>query len=224
MEPAINLYSSNEKSELIRENSQEILSVLAAHQIALWEYDIITGECSFSDDYFSTLGLKNAGVLFEDIDSFYRFVHPDDTSAAKGNKDYVKLKTEPAIRFAEILLIYAEALNELEDGSSYDIPSWDGSASYSVKRDINEMKKGIRPVRCRAGVPDYTLPEYQEAMEIYGCDALMTEENRAAFHSPIVVNELPAAFSRKLYFWPISHEELKRNKLLTQNPGWTYND
>ena len=37
MEPAINLYSPNEKSELIRENYQEILSVLAAHQIALWQ-------------------------------------------------------------------------------------------------------------------------------------------------------------------------------------------
>lgn len=49
MEPAINLYSSNEKSELIRENSQEILSVLAAHQIALWKYDIITGKCFFSE-------------------------------------------------------------------------------------------------------------------------------------------------------------------------------
>ena len=49
MEPAINLYSPNKKSELIRENYQEILSVLAAHQIALWEYDIITGKCSFSE-------------------------------------------------------------------------------------------------------------------------------------------------------------------------------
>ncbi|WP_370445234.1 hypothetical protein [Bacteroides ovatus] len=49
-----------------------------------------------------------------------------------------------------------EALNELEDGSSYDIPSWDGSTSYSVKRDVDEMKKGIRQVRRRAGVPDYT--------------------------------------------------------------------
>ena len=49
MEPAINLYSPNEKSELIRENYQEILSVLAAHQIALWEYDIITGKYSFSE-------------------------------------------------------------------------------------------------------------------------------------------------------------------------------
>ena len=79
------------------------------------------------------------------------------------------------------------------------------------------MKKGIRPVRCRAGVPDYTLPEYQdrnvfrkklkherqielmgeghryfdlrrwkdapieESMEIYGCDALMTEEIEQRF-------------------------------------------
>ena len=49
MEPAINLYSPNEKSELIRENYQEILSVLAAHQIVLWEYDIITGKCFFSE-------------------------------------------------------------------------------------------------------------------------------------------------------------------------------
>ena len=78
MEPAINLYSSNEKSELIRENSQEILSVLAAHQIALWEYGIITGKCSFSNDYFFTLGLKDAGIIFEDIDDFYRFIHPED--------------------------------------------------------------------------------------------------------------------------------------------------
>lgn len=65
-----------------------------------------------------------------------KYVHPDDT-----NRKEIKAKAEPAIRFAEILLIYAEALNELEDGSSYDIPSWDGSTSYSVKRDVDEMKK-----------------------------------------------------------------------------------
>lgn len=83
MEPAIDLYSPNENSGLMRENSQEILSVLAAHQIALWEYDIITGKCSFSDDYFSTLGLKNAGVFFEDMNGFYRFIHPEDADAYK---------------------------------------------------------------------------------------------------------------------------------------------
>jgi hypothetical protein len=154
-------------------------------------------------------------------------------------------------------------LNELEDGSTYDISSWDGSTSYSIKRDINEMKKGIRPIRCRAGVPDYDLTTIygnkdefrkklkrerqielmgeghryfdlrrwkdapvEEAMKVYGCNTLMTdsEDQKVLFHSPVVINDLPSTFSRKLYFWPISHDELKRNNLLTQNPGWTYND
>ncbi len=81
-----------------------------------------------------------------------KYVHPDDT-----NRKEIKPKAEPAIRFAEILLIYAEALNELEEGANYDVSSWDGSTTYSIKRDIDEMKKGIRPIRRRAGVPDYDL-------------------------------------------------------------------
>ena len=58
-------------------------------------------------------------------------------------------------------MIYAEALNELGEGASYDIPSWDGSITYTVRRDVEEMKKGIQPVRIRAGVPDYSPTEYQ---------------------------------------------------------------
>lgn len=70
MEPAINLYSPNEKSELIRENYQEILSVLAAHQIALWEYDIITGKCSFSElgqEAINSFIRENPDLILMDI-------------------------------------------------------------------------------------------------------------------------------------------------------------
>ena len=86
-----------------------------------------------------------------------KFVHPYDTNE---NRDMgrIRRKAEPAIRYAEILLIYAEALNELD--GSHNIESWDGSKTYTIKRDINEMKKGIRPIRCRAGIPDYTAAEY----------------------------------------------------------------
>ena len=82
MEPDTNLYSPNENNEIIRENSQKKLYVLAAHQIALWEYDIPTGgKCSFTDDYFRTLGLKEAGVVFKDINDFYHFAYPGDINA-----------------------------------------------------------------------------------------------------------------------------------------------
>ena len=59
MEPDTNLYSPNENNEIIRENSQKKLCVLAAHQIALWEYD-----------YFRTLGLKEAGWSLKALMTF----------------------------------------------------------------------------------------------------------------------------------------------------------
>ena len=186
-----------------------------------------------------------------------KFVHPKDTYTG-GDLNLVTKKAEPAIRYADILLMYAEALNEVE--GNYDIPSWDGATSYPISRDVNEIKRGVRPVRCRAGLPDYTSAEYgdqdalraklkrerqielmgegqryydlrrwkdaevEESLPIYGCNTLMNAAQRELFHTPVEVPSLPTNFSRKMYFWPIQHSELKRNKLLTQNPGWTYND
>jgi hypothetical protein len=186
-----------------------------------------------------------------------KFVHPRDTHR-NNNSANVMNKLEPAIRYADILLIYAEALNELD--ATYNIPSWDGSTTYTISRNIDEMKKGIHPVRIRAGMPDYAPEIYdnkdlfrkklkrerqielmgegqryydlrrwkdapvEEALPIYGCNPLMTSAQRELFHTPVAVWSFPTTFAKRMWFWPISHEELKRNNRLTQNPGWTYND
>ncbi|HEX6427611.1 MAG TPA: RagB/SusD family nutrient uptake outer membrane protein [Niastella sp.] len=36
-----------------------------------------------------------------------------------------------------------------------------------------------------------------------------------------MIPSFPTIFVQKMYLWPIAHEELRRNKKLTQNPGWT---
>lgn len=187
-----------------------------------------------------------------------KYVHMDDTFEG-GNMSKIKAKAEPAIRYADILLMYAEALNELT--GTYTIPSWKGD-NYTISRDKKELQRGIHPVRIRAGVPDYADSAYaesgrdemrklikrerqieflaegqryydlrrwldapaEEGMPIYGCNVLMTEKDRDLFHQPVAVWALKTTFSDKMWFWPIKHSELKRNKRLTQNPGWTYND
>lgn len=188
-----------------------------------------------------------------------KYVHPNDTRTISTNTGYdltnIEPKVDPAIRYAEVLLIYAEALNELS--GSHSIPSYDGSKTHTVMRDISEMKQGIQPIRIRAGLPDYTQEVYgspdkfrnslkrerqielfaeghrhydlrrwtdapnEEAAPIYGCNVLLTSDKPDYFHTPVVVPSLPTVFSLKRWFWPIHWDELRSNKALTQNPGWT---
>ncbi|MFZ4261768.1 RagB/SusD family nutrient uptake outer membrane protein [Sphingobacterium sp. HJSM2_6] len=185
-----------------------------------------------------------------------KFVHPSDTYEG-GSMARIVSKAEPALRYADVLLMYAEALNELT--GTYSIPSWKGN-NYSISRDIHEIQRGIHPIRIRAGVPDYSNSTYnnkdemrktikrerfielmgeghryfdlrrwmdapvEEALPIYGCNVLMNVNERDLFHQPIAVWSLKTTFADKMWFWPISHTELKQNHRLTQNPGWTYND
>ena len=73
--------------------------------------------------------------------------------------------------------MYAEALNELTPGVNYDIPSWDGAMTYQISRDKEEMRTGIKPVRMRAGVPDFADDIYsdQDKFRIYLKRELMIE-------------------------------------------------
>lgn len=78
-----------------------------------------------------------------------KFVNPKESY--KDGTVYPKV--DPVIRYADILLMYAEALNELT--TTYQIASWDGSETYTVSRDISAMKAAVLPVRLRAGLPNY---------------------------------------------------------------------
>lgn len=169
----------------------------------------------------------------------------------------ISAKPVIGIRYADVLLWYAEALNELQSGNVYNIPSWNKDQTYSISRDTKEMSYAISRIRIRAGLPDYGEQVYnsqdefrvhmkherqielfaensryfdlrrwkdaeiEESQQIYGCNPLMSEKERDLFHRQVIISDLPTTFNRKMYFWPIDHEELRKNKRLTQNPGWT---
>jgi len=101
-------------------------------------------------------GYSNATYWLRTGIGIKKYVSPYDISntiSTAYDKSRLTKKVDPAIRYAEVLLIYAEALNELT--GSHNISSWDGSKTHAVGRNISELKKGIQPIRIRAGVPDY---------------------------------------------------------------------
>ena len=188
-----------------------------------------------------------------------KYYNPMDCSS------YRVPKAEPAIRYAEVLLTYAEALNELTH-EHIDIPRYDGTGTITVSRTPEEISKGLRPVRVRAGLTDFTDDkgiysdreemrvrikrewqiefmgeshryydlrrwgdaEREEAMPVWGFNMDMTgpttisdtEKQRDYWLTPHKISIIPAIFSEKMKLWPISQDELRRNRRMTQNPGW----
>lgn len=100
-------------------------------------------------------GYRNDGFYLRTGIGIKKWVHPNDYPGT-----YVA-KAETAIRYADILLLYAEALNELTQ--TYNIPSWNESTTYTISRERSEMERGIHPVRIRAGLPDYDDATYADA-------------------------------------------------------------
>lgn len=182
-----------------------------------------------------------------------KYVNPKDSY--RDGSQYQKF--DPALRYTDIILAYVEALNEIE--GSYSMPSWDGKETYTITRDVAEMKKYFSRVRIRAGIPDigdvvpgiYERPDdfrtalkrerqveflgenqryydirrwkdapKEEGEPVYGCNTFITKKNAEYFYERVKVPHLQAAFSKKMYFWPVTYDELKRNYRLTQAPGW----
>lgn len=80
-----------------------------------------------------------------------KYIHPDDAWAGAGaqriNKPF------PIIRYAEILLSYVEALNNLTQ--AYTLTDKEGN-TYTISRNIQEIKYYFNQVRYRAGLPGMT--------------------------------------------------------------------
>lgn len=70
--------SQSDEIARLNEKIQMLSAVLATHQIAIWEYDFSTGAFLFPDEYFQILGLDKAGIHYQNMHEFYKFVHPDD--------------------------------------------------------------------------------------------------------------------------------------------------
>ncbi|KAA6339329.1 RagB/SusD family nutrient uptake outer membrane protein [termite gut metagenome] len=98
-------------------------------------------------------GAHNSGIYTVTGYVAKKTIHPVD--AWSGDNNRRMNKAFGIIRYAEILLSYAEALNNLTRSHTVQI----GDHSVTVFRDPEEIKKGFNPVRYRCGLPGLTQEE-----------------------------------------------------------------
>lgn len=118
----------------------------------------------FSNDHVS--GVTGAGSNINDYNvSGYapiKYIHPDDSWAnGKGNVKSAFItepKPFPIIRYAEVLLQYAEALNNVEGSIVVETiePVGNDTITVTITRDAQEIEKYFNMVRYRVGLPGVT--------------------------------------------------------------------
>lgn len=89
-----------------------------------------------------------------------KYNHPMDAWTGTGARHMQKAYC--IIRYAEILLSYAEALNNLTTTHTVTV----GDQQYTVSRDEAEIKNAFNQVRYRAGLPGLTANQLDETSEI----------------------------------------------------------
>ena len=80
-----------------------------------------------------------------------KFIHPQDAWTGTNNRRMDK--AYGIIRYADILLMYAEALSNLDQEYTVTLGEGDSAYEATVSRDIEEIKYAFNQVRHRAGLP-----------------------------------------------------------------------
>lgn len=128
---------------------------------SIWECESANESRYRNQQIFYYRGLNDGKQSFREEGaptgiSIKKYYNREDALTQGG---YQTQKTEPTIRYAEMLLIYAEALNELTPGTRYDIESYHGQTT-TVQYSPEEMQYAMKRVRIRAGLPDFSSSEY----------------------------------------------------------------
>lgn len=94
--------------------------------------------------------------------SLKKFIHPEDNTTNYGG--IIRAKTFPVFRYAETLLNYVEAINEMQGLPPYS-EEIEG-ITYTVKYDPEEIMKYFNMIRYRAGIHGITLDEASNQTDV----------------------------------------------------------
>ncbi|SEA45977.1 Starch-binding associating with outer membrane [Arachidicoccus rhizosphaerae] len=183
---------------------------------------------------------RPGGTVQQTKTGYYMRKFMGDFSSVSGSQYSNTLHDWVYIRYAGILLDYAEALNELGGPSSdvyqilFDLrhragiePGDNGYYGLSTSLDQTSMRAAIhneRRIEMAFEEQRYwDLRRWKEASTVYsqpvwGMDIQKTGSGQLYYNPEIVFT--PSFDASKMYFYPIPYNEVVKDEQMIQNPGW----
>ncbi|WP_029906877.1 RagB/SusD family nutrient uptake outer membrane protein [Prevotella sp. 10(H)] len=164
-------------------------------------------------------------------------------SVFKANSTGIRQYPWPEVRLADIYLMYAEALNEIQ-GPVEDVHKYldlirkraglesvaDSWKKYSTNPAKPTTKEGMREIirqerlieLCFEGHRFWDLRRWKKAAEVLNAPVTgwdVTQKDAPAYYQVVTYYQQKFVAPRD-YLWPIRIDELSVNLNLVQNPGW----
>jgi hypothetical protein len=194
-------------------------------------------------------GASYAGIIFNPMDPNSLDYWPTYNYTGYVGRKYIHYKSDfadlykaglniPLIRYAEVLLTYAEAKIELNqiDNTVYDaidevrlragLPAVDHS-KYSTQTQMRELIHRERRVELALeGLRWYDIQRWKIGEQVmngpvYGARLSTIDANgNVTYTSAEHLKVEDRVFAPKNYLWPVPQAQLDLNKTLTQNPSY----
>jgi len=144
----------------------------------------------------------------------------------------------PFIRYAEILLNFAEAMNEAygpEDAGSLGMTALAAINMVRARADVPPLPSGLSPEEIRIRIQHerrielafeehrhldvrrWKLAESVFGKPVHGLKILSAGDNSYTYDRKVAQNRV---FRPEMYLYPIPQSEINRNSSLDQNTGW----
>lgn len=171
-----------------------------------------------------------------------KLVHFQNTWSAHSSSRSRTPYPWPIMRLADLYLLYAEALNEV-DGPSAEVTEWvnlvrdraglpsieDSWANYSTRPGEYQTKEGLRNIIHRERLIElafegrrfWDLRRWKKAERVMSEPIEGWTQSRSEPELYYQVTRIyDPKFRKRDYFWPIKESDLISNKSLVQNFGW----
>ena len=163
-----------------------------------------------------------------------KYIDPLYNDATSGGVRQLRQNIQHIFRYNEILLIYAEAMNEYNDTPTTEV--YNAINSIRMRVGMPKLPEGLSKEEMREKIRHERRVEL--AFEDFSCfdvrrwriaeDVLngalhgydVTKGKDGGFYTIVTVGD-PMVFQKKHYLYPLATKELLLNPALEQNPGWS---